>query len=166
MIELESLVAQKRVELHLSDDATIEDFADALHIKEGYAVDNMEERARISDTHEDGFKYIDFLSSLTPVEKRFEFAHECGHVLNKHPLPNTKPQGRGKSYEDQVADYTAAAILMPKHKVKMMLDESCFAQKRPFQQKRIIAQMCKKFGVSETTAIRRIKEVNALREDV
>lgn len=166
MRRIEDLVSSTKKEYNLDDNTELYSFAEAIHVKEGKVLEDLNTRARINPKTSDGFMHVDFSANLSPVDHRFALAHECGHVLNKHPIPNTQQSGHGKPEIEQIADYTAAAILMPRNKVIKFLNDVHYNDMDLKQKKRTISQMCKMFEVSEISAIKRIKEVKSLCSEV
>ena len=165
MHRIEELVSATKEAFRLDDDTELDVFAQAIHVKEGKALKRINNRAQIKLPSIDGFMYVDYSSKLSHVDRRFALAHECGHVLNHHPIPNTQQLGHGKPENEQIADYTAAAIIMPKNRVVTFLHDTHYDEMSTRQKKKLISKMCKQFDVSESSAIKRIKEVKMLISD-
>ena len=98
-------------------------------------------------------------------EKRFVFVHEIAHLVNGDAIPVTRPDGFNKSKVEQLADYTAAALLMPLEPVYNYLIEHSYKQSLPQKRVVIIHELCKMYDVTEVVALRRVKEVYALKEN-
>lgn len=121
-------------------------------------------QAHLSEPDENGTMFVTFRKGLTPQERQFAFAHECGHVLNKDTVPIDRPTGRHKDPAEQAADYVAAALLMPLDDVYNYLSENCYKDVSSRQRVKLIRRLCQRYGVSNVIAVRRIREVYMLKE--
>ena len=162
MKAIEKIVSDTKEKYSLNDDSTLKEFANALHIKEGKIIKIKDANAIISSKQSDGYNYVDFSKNLSEIDKRYAFAHECGHVLNGDLIPNTKQFGHGKPESEQRADYAAAAIIMPIGKVERILKDMRFEELNSKEKKNIILKMTQMFQVTESSAIKRINEVRLL----
>lgn len=162
MENIEQLVRQVKKEHKLDDDTPLCVFAQAINVKEGKPLKDIHTKAVINPPSDDGYMYVDYSIKLSAKEKLFALGHECGHVLNKHPIPNTLWEGRGKPEDEQIADYTAAAIIMPQEKIKNMLIGNSYCELGTKQKRKLVLKICKKYNVSESSAIKRIMEVRLL----
>ena len=96
-------------------------------------------------------------------DKSFAFAHEVAHLLNGDEVPATRPSGRNKSEIEQLADYTAAALLMPLDAVYNCLEKKNYSKISVNKKTKVIRELCSEYRVSEVIVMRRIKEVYALK---
>lgn len=148
----------------LTPGVSIRTIAKALNIVEGGVKDEISERACLSEPDTDGKMRVVFKSGLSTEEKSFDFAHECGHRINHDPIPATRPEGYNKSEVEQLADYVAAALLMPIEAVYSYLTTCNYQGSSPRRRAVIIRELCSKYGVSEMIALRRIKEVYTIKQ--
>lgn len=147
----------------LSTNASIYEIAQVLNIVEGGIDANLTERARLCEPDENGKMKVLFKKGLTKEERKFDFAHECAHRINGDPIPNTRPGGHDKPKVEQIADYTAAALLMPLEEVYNFLVEKDYIASDKNKRYNLLCELCKIYGVSEVIALRRIKEVALLK---
>ncbi len=150
-------------ENHIRPGAPIQDIATALHIADGGVESGLEGRARLSTPDADGKMLVKFRRGLSKEEMRFDFAHECGHRINKDPIPATRPDGCGKPEIEQLADYAGAALLMPLEKVYADLEGAQYRGSGPRKRIKIIQKLCAEYGVNRMIALRRVKEVYAIK---
>lgn len=147
----------------LGEAYTIEMIADILKIKcMGDSENLYNNKAYLSAPDRDGFRYVYFRKDQTAIERRFDLAHECAHVLHEHPTPAAKGPQHSHNLEEQLADYTAAALLMPYARITRYLDNEEYFYSKKSKRKQIIEKICLQFGVLEETCIRRINEVALL----
>ncbi|HBA49326.1 MAG TPA: hypothetical protein DCZ91_16340 [Lachnospiraceae bacterium] len=106
---------------------------------------------------------VTFRKGLSKQERTFAFAHECGHIINEDDAPIDRPDGKHKSETEQTADYVAAALLMPIDDVYAYLIENRYQDTTPQKRVRLMKALCKRYGVSEVIALRRIREVSVLK---
>lgn len=161
MLESEKRIEAFYHEKNLHPGCALDRIADALLVKMGH-IDHalINDQAHISKPGPDGYRVVDFKSGLNEAEKRFAYAHECAHVLNNDDIPATRPDGHNKPPCEQIADYTAAAFLMPYDDVLNMLNKYNYTSSSKNQRIRILRLLCKQYNVSEMVAIRRVLEVN------
>lgn len=162
MIESEQRITDFLKKNDLNYGSSIWDIAKILKVEQGKEDSTLKEQANISEPDQNGISTVNFQESLSFEEKKFYFAHECAHIINGDPLPNKRPEGRNKSIEDQLADYTAAAILMPRAEIRFYLKENNYESVSTRRRVGIIKQMCRKYEVTPILALRRIKEIQEL----
>jgi len=166
MKESEKRIQDFFLEYGIGQEDPITEVAKVLNVLQGESEEGLGEQAYIR-SHEDGkTKVVVFKSELTEKEKRFAFAHEIAHLLNGDEIPATRPIGRNKPEVEQVADYTAAALLMPLEAVYSSLNEKQYFQLSARKKAKVVRELCKKYQVSEVIAIRRIREVNEIKKAV
>ncbi len=163
------LLSEKRIadflQKHgLEPGTSIQNIAEALHVVEGGVENELSGRARLSEPDADGKMTVIFKSGLSEKERLFDFAHECGHRINRDPTPATRPEGSNKSEIEQLADYVAAALLMPLESVDRYLTEHDYENSSRRKKVILIRDLCKKYGVSEMIALRRVKEVYVIKQ--
>lgn len=160
--------AEERIARFLQDNnlpigSSIYDIAKVLHIVDGGIENGISGRARLGLPNKDGNMVVVFKRGLSKEEYKFDFAHECAHQINGDAPPNTRPGGHNKPKVEQIADYTAAALLMPISQIYDFLVENDYANAEKNKRYSLIRELCKKYEVSEIIALRRVKEVNELR---
>lgn len=159
MLSLENRIRDFLLSNNLAESYTIDLIAQTQKIKITGEVDGLPSQAQISSPDKDGYRFVTFRTGLSDIEKLFDLAHECAHILNNHKTPAARPDGENKSYEDQIADYTAAALILPINKFyKTLISENYFDARRS-ERKKIIQKLCVIFGVNDILCVRRIKEV-------
>ena len=142
----------------LSSESTIYEIADVLNVVEGGVDDTLLERARLCEPDKNGKMVVLFKKGLTREERKFDFAHECAHLINGDPIPSTRPGGHNKPKLEQIADYTAAALLMPFDRVNDFLTENEYIKADKNKRYTLVRKLCQIYGVSEIIALRRINE--------
>ncbi|MCI8691513.1 MAG: ImmA/IrrE family metallo-endopeptidase [Lachnospiraceae bacterium] len=135
----------------------------ALNIYEGDEDDRISSQAHLSGPDRNGAMVVTFRKGLSRQERTFAFAHECGHVINEDDAPIDRPDGKHKPQIEQAADYVAAALLMPLDEVYVFLCENRYQDTTPQNRIRLTKTLCRKYGVSEVIALRRIREVFVLK---
>lgn len=95
----------------------------------------------------------------------FIFAHEITHLINGDEIPATRPDCRHKSKMEQLADYTAAALLMPRDAIYDYLENNKYRQASVKKRMEMLKELCKKYNVTEVIALRRIEEVYVLEQN-
>lgn len=150
---------------NLDSNVPIEIIAGILNITKGGTDYNLHEQAVLKEIGNTNAKIVLFKPGLSDIEERFIFAHEIAHVLNGDLIPATRPEGHNKSQSEQLADYTAAALLMPLDTVYQFLTENNFRSIGRRKRISIIKKLCKIYRVSELIALRRTKEVYTLKAD-
>ena len=157
---LEMKIANVKKQYRLSDEASLDEIATALKIQDAGIDSTIDERAIII---KNGDIFNVYHSKYVPqCDWKFDFAHECGHIINGSKLPANRPTGHNKEYEEQLADYTASAILMPFNKVKTQLEKSDFSSISGFGKLRALNRFCREYGVSQIVVLRRINEIRML----
>lgn len=132
------------------------------------SLDNCENRisgqAQLSEPDKNGNMIVTLRKGLTNEEINFALAHECAHLINNDPLPVARPSGQNKPEVEQIADYTAAALLMPCDSVYKYLVENRYKEVSSRERVILIRKLCQTYKVSEVIALRRVKEVYALKQ--
>ncbi len=163
MRDAEKRVADFLARNNITPGAGIVAIGNALHICAGQEDAHIAGQAHLSRPDADGKMVVTFQKGLSPQGKAFAFAHECGHIMNNDGPPIDRPDGKHKSEGEQLADYVAAALLMPLEDVYDYLTANHFQTSTPKNKIRITKSLCKRYGVSEMIALRRIREVYALK---
>ena len=165
MRELESNVSAFLADNGIAPGSSIWSIAERLNIQEGGDVKGQKTQALLSKPNANGKMIVTFSRGLTQEEKIFAFAHECAHLVNKDDVPVARPQGRNKPLPEQLADYTAAALLMPLDSVYNLLVENNYLKATTRARMKIVRHLCAKYQVSDVIAIRRIQEVYVLKKN-
>lgn len=150
----------------LQPGASLEQIAKALNIVDGGEEERIGARAMLHKPDADGKMLATFQKGSTEEEKRFDFAHECGHLINEDPAPVTRPQGHNKAESEQLADYVGAALLLPLDQVYNFLKQNHYQNCSRRKKRVLVKELCRRYGVSELIAVRRINEVYILKKDV
>lgn len=148
----------------LSSESTIYEIADVLNVVEGGIDNTLVERARLCEPDNNGKMVVLFKKGSTREERKFDFAHECAHLINGDPIPSTRPGGHNKPKLEQIADYTAAALLMPFDRVNDFLTKNEYLKADKNKRYTLVRKICQIYGVSEIIALRRINEVLILKK--
>lgn len=164
MQKIENDLAQFYAENNITTTLNIQEIATILKVHDGGETSEIDEQAKLSEPDENGNMYVTFKKGLNQHEKLFSFAHECAHIINKDPLPGTRPEGFNKPYIEQLADYTAAAILLPLEDVYKVLLDKQYTELSTNQKLKVVRFICKRYRVSEIIALRRIEEVYKLKD--
>ena len=114
MLETEKKINTFYEEHCLDKGASIFDVAKVLKVRAGDVDPMLSTLAGISEPNADGEMTVNFKPGLSAEKAKFSVAHECAHIINGDPLPNARPEGKNKSKVEQLADYTAAALLFHK----------------------------------------------------
>lgn len=166
MINAEKMIQEFLSSSKIDDSSTISKIATILKVKENGEVVSLNVQAEISAPDVDGFRYVSYRRGLSSEEKTFALAHECAHILLGHATPATRPDGHNKPTEDQMADYTAAALLMPVKRVIGELESKKYFVSNYRTRRKILNELCNTFGFSEILVLRRIKEIQILSSDM
>lgn len=119
----------------------------------------------VIDYSENGY-VVHVAENLGLKQRRFAIAHEIGHVVMGDKLP-VKRNGHGifiRSKDEQIRDYIAAAILLPRDKFSQLLAEKQFYSLGTKGKNEFIATVSEEFDVDESVVIKRIKECKLLAE--
>ena len=166
MQEAERRLQNFYAEYHLHASASVQEVAKVLRICEGGEDDSITDLARIGEPDENGVMSVTFKRGITAEEKHFLFTHELAHLINGDPIPATHPEGDNKPQMEQIADYTAVAILMPLEQVYKYLAEVNYKQQSARKRACIVNKLCRRYGVSDVIVLRRIQEVQKLKADI
>lgn len=165
MIESEKKISAFYTVHKLKPGTSIKEVARILNVSKGNHSKGIEDQARIDET-ENGKKHVTFKEGFTEAQNNFNFAHECAHLINGDPIPATRPDEKNKPLKEQLADYTAAALLMPIEEVHTFLLTKNFNRATRNQKIRMVNALCRKYNVSEIIAMRRIMEVYTIKKTV
>lgn len=164
MLESEKRIEQFFVSNNLQKGASIIKIAEILNVEQGGVETGLQEQACLKKCAYNGKKIVTFKEGLSEQEKRFIFAHEIAHLLNGDTVPVTRPNGRNKALIEQLADYTAAALLMPLEEVYDYLVKKDYKDSSSRKRTAIVHGLCKMYNVTEVIALRRINEVYILKQ--
>ncbi len=145
--------------------SSIKRIAELLKIKEAIGDPGDANQAYLSEPDDKGNMTLIIRENVSDEDRRFILAHECAHLINDDPLPNARSGGKNKSQIEQLADYTAAAILMPINEIRDHLEKSDYKNLTARKRASIIKKMCVKYEVSRIIALRRVSEVSRLIEN-
>ena len=148
----------------LGDDKSIYDIAEILNVEQGGTEQGLQDQAYLKDC-DDHKKIVVFKPDLSERQQHFVFAHEIAHLINGDEIPVTRPNARNKSKIEQLADYTAAALLMPLDAVYTYLENNLYQNISVKERAKIVKELCEKYNVTEVIVLRRIKEVYVLKQD-
>ena len=73
--------------------ASLEQIAKALKIVDGGEEERNGARVMLHKPDADGKMLATFQKGSNEKERRFDFTHECGHLINETPAPVIRPQG-------------------------------------------------------------------------
>lgn len=162
MKDLEEKVEASRQDHGIEENDTIDEIAEKLNVKISDTLDpNLEGKAETRENRSREY-IVTFAADEPEPERMFTLAHECGHIINEDELPRSKLKGHDKPEEEQLADYTAAALLMPMESVSKFLQKAKYEKLMPWKRVEVVRQLCKKYNVTETSMLRRINEVYAV----
>lgn len=159
MLTLEERISDFLNENNMKPGESIQKIAKALNIVEGGIQSGIHTRAKLSAPNESGEMVVVFKTGLDEKERLFDFAHECGHRINKDPAPVTRPEGYNKDECEQLADYVGAALLLPLDSIYNFLQEHKYTESSRRKKRSLLKKICEKYGVSEIIALRRINEI-------
>lgn len=160
MIESEKKIQKILDENNIDSTVALTKIATLFDVEKGGSEKNLLEQAYLKE--EKGKKVVVFQQGLSEVEKRFVFAHEIAHLINGDTVPVTRPSGRNKAQIEQLADYTAAALLMPYDRIYGYLEQNNYKNSSARKRTMMIRSLCREYGVTEVIALRRVKEVYVL----
>ena len=163
MIESEKKINNFFKVNNINSNISVDRIADILNVKQGGVEQGIHGQACLKEDTYTGEKFVMFKNGLSESEKIFAFAHEIAHILNGDGIPVMRPNGRNKSQVEQLADYTAAALLMPSDSVFDFLTRNDYKGASAKKRMILVRQLCKKYKMTEMVVLRRIKEVYALK---
>ena len=144
------------------DGNVVQSVAQKLEIEIGGISDTIKNNAEL--TIVDNKRIVILKTGLNEQEKLFCLAHECAHLINGDPVPQTRPDGKDKDSIEQKADYLAAAMIMPREKVHKFLLEHGYQNVSANRKVKLIDQMCKEYNATDIVVMRRIREVTELEQ--
>ncbi len=162
MVESEKKIQKIFEDNNIDSKVPIAKIAEIFDVEKGGSEKDLEDQAYLKEVN--GKRIVVFQEGLSEIQKSFVFAHELAHLINGDKVPVTRPSGRNKSQIEQLADYTAAALLMPYDRVYGYLESNNYKESSAKKRTIIIQSLCKEYGVTEVIALRRIKEVYALKQ--
>jgi len=148
----------------LDKKATILEIAKVLNVKKGGTEEGLTEQAVVRECNESGGKIVYFNPNLSENDKSFAFAHELAHLVNGDSVPATRPSGKNKAEIEQLADYTAAALLLPLESVYNTLEDRKYKKVSARKKLGIIRELCDTYKVSDVIVMRRIKEIYTIKQ--
>ena len=166
MCKMEKTIASFYEKNKLKSETSLEEIAEILKVTWGDSSESMQSQAALSDPDENGIRKVIFKEGLSGETKRFVFAHECAHLINGDMDPLTRPLGKNKPKIEQLADYTAAALLMPLNQIYQYLEVNNYQSTSKRRKIELVRELCKTYKVSEIIAVRRIKEVYAVQRNL
>lgn len=109
-------------------------------------------------------KTIKVLSSDGIKEQNFDIAHEIAHVIKGDKVGARKKHSifRIRSYEEQVLDYMAAAILLPMDELLLRMSKSNYHQLKKFERIKFIDALAEEKDISDEVVLRRIIEATTI----
>ena len=140
----------------------VQSVAQKLEVEIGGSSDTIKNNAELTTV--DNKKIVILKSGLNEQEKLFCLAHECAHLINGDPVPQTRPDRKDKDIIEQKADYLAAAMIMPRERVRKFLVEHDYENVSASKKMKLIDQMCKDYNVTDVVVMRRIREVTKLEQ--
>lgn len=164
MMKSENNISKFLEKNKLNTGESIESIAKILNVEKGGIEKDLNEQAFLKEVDKEGRKIVVFKAGLSEKEERFVFAHEIAHLLNGDPIPVTRPDKHNKEQIEQLADYTAAALLMPLEEVYNFLNDNCYTRVSAKKRVAIIHKLCSKYEVTEIIALRRVKEIYELKQ--
>lgn len=165
MLILEKKVTDFYKENNLNPDGNIERITELLKLKVGKDDENLEHQAKTQLPDEDGYREVTINPWLSQQERTFVIAHECAHLINGDDMINTRPQGHNKPICEQLADYTAAALLMPLEDVYEYLEKINYQKLTASKRVKVITQLSVRYEVEPVVALRRVKEVYIIKQN-
>ena len=144
------------------DGNVVQSVAQKLEIEIGGISDTIKNNAEL--TIVDNKRIVILKTGLNEQEKLFCLAHECAHLINGDPVPQTRPDGKDKDIIEQKADYLAAAMIMPREKVHKFLLEHGYQNVSANRKVKLIDHMCKEYNATDIVVMRRIREVTELEQ--
>lgn len=160
MIESEKRLQSFLSAHNLEQNASLAKIAKSLNVVSQNTREKLNNnQANISEPDENGVRTVVFDTSLNEEEIRFAFAHECSHLINGDSTPAMRSNALNKPSCEQLADYMAAAILLPLNEISKALDESNFVNLNNRKKLSFIRKICTQYQVDDVVAIRRISEV-------
>ena len=140
----------------------VQSVAQKLEVEIGGISDVIKNNAEL--TIVDNKRIVILKSGLNEQEKLFCLAHECAHLINGDPVPQTRPDRKDKDIIEQKADYLAAAMIMPRERVRKFLEEHNYQNASVSKKGKLIDQMCRDYNVTDVVVMRRIREVTKLEQ--
>ena len=167
MEELEEKISCFIIDNNIKVETSVEriaKIAQTLNVKQGGIECGIQCQAYLKKDDNTGENLVMFKEEYPEKVKNFLFAHEIGHILNGDSIPVTRPDGHNKSQEEQLADYTAAALLMPIESVFDFLTKNNYNESSSKKRRKLVRQLCKDYKVTEIIVLRRIKEIYTLKQ--
>lgn len=166
MCKMEKTIASFYEKNKLESETSLEEIAKILKVTWGDSSESMQNQAVLSDPDGNGIRKVIFKEGLSGETKRFVFAHECAHLINGDMDPLTRPLGKNKPKVEQLADYTAAALLMPLDQIYQYLEVNNYQSASKRKKIELVRELCETYRVSEIIAVRRIKEVYVVQKNL
>ena len=165
MINAEGIIQKFHEEHDMPVGVSIAEIAEILGVEQGGVEPKLSDQGCLINSSNGDKKIVVFKPGLSETEKRFVFAHEVAHLLNGDSIPVSRPDSRHKSEIEQLADYTAAALLMPLELVYEYLQDNEYKSVSTRKRVAIVRRLCREYDVTEVIALRRIREVYELKKE-
>lgn len=163
MLSIEKKIREFYKEHNILAIDSISEVAHVFNVEQGGVEPGLIPQGSLKEMEDSDKKIVVFKEGLSETEKRFVFAHEIAHLLQGDSIPVSRPEGRNKAKNEQLADYTAAAMLMPIELVYKKLVEENYKESSTRKRTAVVRKMCEEYDVTEVIALRRIKEVYAIK---
>lgn len=130
----------------------------------GYQVKECSNLPKSVEAKVDDSKIIYIRKDLSIPEKNFNKAHEIAHIIrgNTGSVNRTKHSIRGRSDEEQICDYLAAALLLPLSEMQKRMNEINYENLTKRQKLRFVSEMAEVKDLREEVVIRRLIEIKKL----
>ena len=159
MEKAELKIAYLKKENGLPDDVGINMISSVLNVVDCGEDINLKDRAYILKPTNSSRIEVYHKTNIADSDKLFDFAHECGHLINGDKIPTTRPNGQNKEEMELLADYTGVAVLLPYTDIKRTLEKANYSNASIFKRSHTISEISNKYTVDKTVVARRIKEV-------
>ena len=165
LLEYENSIASylKDKKIEISDSKDGFDIVGALIDSLGYQVVESDE---IPNGHEAIIdkKQIIVKKELNLRERNFDVAHEIAHVIRgtSSDVARDPHSWKSRSKEEQICDYFAAALLLPKNEMEIWINKTNYKNLSKKKKKDCIVFLADKKNVSEEVVFRRIQELAVL----
>lgn len=127
----------------------------------------IEEKDGLLDSHEAVLedKTIIVDKNLSLRTKNFSVAHELAHIIRgtKQKVIARDPHSlKGRTLDEQICDYIAAALLLPYVEIKKKMDDINYSTISRREKFRFISALADEKNVCEEVVIRRVREIKLL----
>lgn len=164
MIEIEDRIEKNQDIPKRNEGESAQDYiwriARSLRIQNG-GIASISKQAAIDEIADNTYQVF-FQRGLSKEKSMFALAHECGHILNGDHFPNTRPDTKNKSKEEQLADYAGVTLLLPKKDIENFLFKNKYEAASSQRKWDLVKSLCNSYEVSPTVVLRRIEEVSLM----